>query len=252
MATFVLVGGAWMGAWVWRDVTRLLRDMEHEVYPATLTGMGDRVHLANPSIDLETHIDDVVKLIEFEDLADVVLVGHSYAGSVVTGVADRVPRALALLVYCDSAPLGDGQTMLGLNSPEGQTQIRQEVDDAGEGWRLPPPAWDPLERGASLRGLGERELGLLRRKSTPQPFGTWTQPLRLERSGPPGYRRAIVLCDDGKRVLAMARASLAAGEPYFKAMSGDDWEFHELDTGHWPMLSMPTELAAVLDELARG
>ncbi len=126
------------------------------------------------------------------------------------------------------------------------------MDETGEGWQLPHLAWDPLEKGASLRGLGERELELLRRKSTPQPFGTWILPLRLTRSGPPGYRRAIVLCDDGKRVLAMARASLDAGEPYFKAMSGDDWEFRELDTGHWPMLSMPAELSSVLDELARA
>ncbi|MDQ6671238.1 MAG: hypothetical protein M3069_10895 [Chloroflexota bacterium] len=130
--------------------------------------------------------------------------------------------------------------MLGLNSPEGQQRLRQEVETRGQGWLLPPIGWDPLEPGASLRGLGERELDLLRRKAMPQPLATYTQPLRLTHSdSPPSYRRAIVLCDDGKRVIATARASLERGEPYFKAMQGADWELRELDTGHWPMLSQP-------------
>jgi pimeloyl-ACP methyl ester carboxylesterase len=179
-----------------------------------------------------------------------VLVGHSYAGSVVTGVADRLPERLSLLVYCDSAPLAAGQTMFGLNSPEGQAQLRKEVEESGDGWRIPPMAWEPSDKGASLKGLDEHHISLLRRRATPHPFGTYTQPLELTRSGPPAYRRAIVLCDDGKRVLAQARASLEAGEPYFQALAGNDWEFAELDTGHWPMLSAPADLARVLDDFA--
>src|SRR4029450_666830 len=91
MSIYVLVGGGWLGGWCWQRGARRLREEGHEAYPATLTGLGERVHLASPEVDLDTHITDVVNLIEFEDLRDVVLLGHSYAGLVVTGVADRVP-----------------------------------------------------------------------------------------------------------------------------------------------------------------
>ncbi len=98
MAIYVLVGGAWLGGWCWQGVTRRLRQAGHEVYPVMLTGLGERVHLVSRDVDLETHITDVVNLAEFEDLRDVVLGGHSYAGLVVTRVADRVPRRIFLLV----------------------------------------------------------------------------------------------------------------------------------------------------------
>jgi pimeloyl-ACP methyl ester carboxylesterase len=156
MASYVLVGGAWMGGWVWERVTKRLRSLGHEVYPATLTGTGDRVHLARPDIDLDTHITDLVNLMEYADLTDVVLVGHSYAGSVVTGAADRAAERLSVLVYCDSAPLADGMCMLDLNSPEGQRELRRTVEEQGDGWRLPFPGMDNLGN-ASVRGLGEAE-----------------------------------------------------------------------------------------------
>jgi pimeloyl-ACP methyl ester carboxylesterase len=246
MASFVLVGGAWMGAWVWHAVTGRLRALGHEVYPATLTGLGDRVHLARPDVDLDTHILDVTNLMAYADLSDVFLVGHSYAGSVVTGVADRAAERLAALIYCDSGPLRDGQCMLDLNSPRGQAELRQTVNEQGDGWRLPFPGVDGLAP-ASVRGLGAAERALMERKATAQPFATWTTPLRLTRSGPPSYRRIMLLCDDGKRLMAMAREnpSLLPAFP-----SGPAWEFHELDTGHWPMLSQPAELAALLATLA--
>src|SRR3712207_7379490 len=95
MATYVLVGGGWLGGWCWQRVARRLREEGHDVYPATLTGLGERVHLASPEVDLETHISDVVNLIEFEDLHDVVLLGHSYGGLVVTGAADRIPERIS-------------------------------------------------------------------------------------------------------------------------------------------------------------
>ena len=94
-ATIVLVNGSWAGAWIWRDVIASLRAAGHNVYAATLTGMGDRVHLTNVGIDLSTHVTDVVNLIEFEDLTDVHLVGWSYSGLVITGVAEAIPERLA-------------------------------------------------------------------------------------------------------------------------------------------------------------
>src|SRR5262249_14123882 len=112
MATFVLVGGAWMGAWVWKQVATDLRQRGHQVYPISLTGLGDRVHLARPEVNLDTHITDVINLIAFEDLDRVSLVGHSYAGSVIAGVADRIGDQLAQTIYCDTAPLDNGESMI--------------------------------------------------------------------------------------------------------------------------------------------
>src|SRR5687768_12643354 len=112
MTQFVLVPGAWLGGWAWRDVAERLRRAGHDAYPVTLTGLGERVHLARPEVDLEMHIADVTNLVEFEDLADVVLVGHSYAGLVVEGVADRIPDRVAKVVYLDTGPMPDGWSML--------------------------------------------------------------------------------------------------------------------------------------------
>ena len=94
MATYVLVPGAWLGGWAWRDVAARLRAKGHDVFPITLTGLGERVHLARPEVDLETHIADVVNTVQWNDLDDVILAGHSYAGIVITGVADRIPDRL--------------------------------------------------------------------------------------------------------------------------------------------------------------
>src|SRR5262249_21984147 len=106
--TFVLVPGFWVGAFVWRQVTQGLRERGHPVDPMTLTGLGERVHLATPEVDLETHVEDVANLLRFEDLHDVTLVGHSYAGLVITGVADRMPDRIRELVYVDTGPLPEG------------------------------------------------------------------------------------------------------------------------------------------------
>jgi pimeloyl-ACP methyl ester carboxylesterase len=139
MATYVLVPGAWLGGWAWRDVAAYLRTRGHDVYPITLTGLGERVHLARPEIDLETHIADVVNTMQWNDLDGVILAGHSYAGSVITGVADRVPDRVDHLVYVDSAPLTDGMAMTDLYPPEALAALQQTVDQTGEGWRWPFP-----------------------------------------------------------------------------------------------------------------
>src|SRR5215204_5602620 len=121
--TYVLVGGAWLGGWCWKPVARRLRDEGHDVYPATLTGLGDRVHLASAQVDLETHITDVVNLIEFEDLRDVVLLGHSYGGLVVTGVADRKAERISKLVYLDTGPLPDGVAVIDTYPAEARRHV---------------------------------------------------------------------------------------------------------------------------------
>src|SRR6202167_6610182 len=112
MTDFVLVQGAWIGGWYWRPITQTLRKSGHEAYAPTLTGLGERIHLMSPSINLDTHVADVVNLIEWEELSDIVLVGHSYGGMVVTGVADALPDRVRSLVYLDAFVPKNGEALL--------------------------------------------------------------------------------------------------------------------------------------------
>jgi len=129
IATFVLVPGFGLGGWAWRDVADRLIDAHHRVYPVTLTGLGDRVHLATPGVDLDTHIADVVNVLKYEDLTDVILAGHSYAGNVTIGVADKMPERVERLVHVDTFPLADGVAQAEFNSPEGREEQRKTVEE---------------------------------------------------------------------------------------------------------------------------
>jgi pimeloyl-ACP methyl ester carboxylesterase len=248
MTTYVLVGGAWLGGWAWQPVARQLRSQGHDVHPVTLTGLGDRSHLATPEVDLETYLTDVVNLIEFEDLHDVVLVGHSYAGIVVTGVADRIPERIALLAYLDAGPSPDGVAFLDLQPPEARELLERLVDQAGDGWRLPLPAWEELEgvMGASLEGLGPAERARMRGRAAAQPFRTWSQPLSLGNPARDRLPKAMITCSIP---LAQVREMIATGHPWFAELAGPEWSFLELPTGHWPMFSVPGPLASLLGEL---
>jgi pimeloyl-ACP methyl ester carboxylesterase len=248
MTTYVLVGGAWLGGWAWQPVTRQLRERGHDVHPATLTGLGDRSHLATPETDLDTYLDDVVNLVEFEDLHDIVLVGHSYAGQVVTGVADRLPERIAQLVYLDAGPSPDGTAFIDLQPPPARELIERLVDRAGDGWRIPMPAWEDLEgvMGASLEGLGPDERARMRGRAVAQPVRTWTQPLTLENPAPDRLPKAMISCSIP---LAQVREMIAAGHPWFAELAGPRWSLLELPTGHWPMFSVPGALAGLLHEL---
>ena len=122
----------------------------------TYTGLGERAHLANPSIDLETHIEDILNVIRYEDLRDIVLVGHSYGGMVATGVADRARDRVTQLIYIDAFVPGDGQSLLDLN--EVARPRMQELQDSGDGWRVPPNPTPPDTSPADLVWLSERRV----------------------------------------------------------------------------------------------
>ncbi len=249
MATYVLVGGAWLGGWCWQPIARRLRQLGHDAYPATLTGLGERAHLARPGVDLDTHVADVVNLIAFEDLRNVVLVGHSYGGVPVTGVADRVPERLARVVYLDSGPLPDGLPYLGFTSPEAKAFTERLVAERGDGWLLPMPSWEELEgvNGASLEGLDDSTRRRIRARATPQPFATYTQPLRLTNPARAALPKTLVSCSFP---LPQVRELIAGGHPWFRELAGPEWTFEELPTGHWPMFSRPDDLATLLHDLA--
>ncbi|WP_405393687.1 alpha/beta fold hydrolase [Microbispora hainanensis] len=240
MTTYVLVPGFWLGAWAWRDVTAALRGMGHEAHPLTLTGLADRAHLASPALDLETHIRDILGLAEAEDLRDVVLVGHSGSAAAVTGAAARAAGRVSRVVYVESGPVPDGMAQIDLT---GREFVEKRVEDD---WRYPMPSWDELqESGASLEGLGEHERSLMAARATAQPLGTITQPLTLgdDAAAFAALPKTLVSCSFP---LAQVRGLIAAGHPAFAPLGGPEWELHELPTGHWPMLSRPGDLAALL------
>lgn len=249
MTAYILVGGAWLGGWCWQAVARPLRAKGHDVYPITLTGLGERSHLARPEIDLDTHITDIVNLIVYEDLHDAVLVGHSYAGVPITGAAGRVPERIARLVYLDSGPIPSGMSYLDTNPPEVKAQTEQRVAERGDGWRLPMPPWEELASagGASIEGLSRDDLRLIASRATPQPFGSYTKPLQYERSILESLPSLAVLCSFS---LAQVKELIAAGHPWGRAISGPQWEYVELPTGHWPMYSRPDQVVEILAGLA--
>jgi pimeloyl-ACP methyl ester carboxylesterase len=245
MATFVLVPGFWLGAWVWDSVVRELGAAGHEVHAVTPTGLGDRVHLATPEVDLETHAADVINTIRYAGLEEVILVGHSGGGLPVALAADRIHERLARVVYLDSAPLPDGMRQFDVNPPEARAEIEKRVATEGDGWRLPPPPFanvadDPVD----LAGLSEADLALLRSRGVPQPFATATCPLR--RSHAARVPETLIACIFPE---AQVRQMIAAEHPMFAGFHGPP-HVVPLPTGHYPMLSRPRDTARVLASLA--
>jgi pimeloyl-ACP methyl ester carboxylesterase len=251
MATFVLVPGAWLGGWAWDDVTERLRVSGHQVYPVTLPGLGERADEATPETDLEAYIGDVLGLIERDDLRNVALVGHSYAGIVVTGVADRIPDRMSHLVYAESGPLPGDASYLDSSSPEARELAERLVREQGEGWRYPMPSWEDLEgvMGASLAGLGDEERRSMRARSVPQPWATVTQPLTLQGGTPQDLPKVLIT---SSFPLHQVRELIDEGHPWFRALAGPEWRFFEVPTGHWPMFSESEALAGALDDAVRS
>src|ERR1700694_793721 len=131
-ATFLVCHGAWSAGWAWKKMHPLMNAAGHRLVTPTYTGLGERAHLANRSIDLETHIEDILNVIHYEDLRDIVLVGHSYGGMVATGVADRKRDIVRQLIYIDAFVPEDGQSLFDLSKT-----AAQKLAESGDGWRVP-------------------------------------------------------------------------------------------------------------------
>jgi pimeloyl-ACP methyl ester carboxylesterase len=230
MAAFVLVHGAWHGGWCWARVARLLLDAGHTVHTPSLTGLGDRAHLAKPEIDLAAHIEDVVAVLETEELNGVTLVGHSYAGMVITGVAARVARRLASLVYLDAFVPAEGKSLLDHLPAERAAGVRQAAQEHGEGWRVPP--FPPERFGVT----SQRDRDWLTRRLVPQPLRTLEQPLPAAGGDKP--RRTYIYC---------AQPAMGPFGQFAERLRDDrKWTFHELKTGHDAMVTAAGDVARIL------
>ncbi len=231
MATFVLVHGAFHGGWCWRKLTPWLRAAGHEVYTPTLTGMGERVHLASPAVTLSTHVQDIVNVLVYEDLAEVRLVGHSYAGFVIAGVAEQVAERLAHLVYLDARIPQDGEALRDGYDLATLAMVETQVRGAGEGWRVPVP-----DLGRHPFGIrDEADAGWVMAKLVPHPFATLVEPLRLTQPAAERLPRTFIACT-ADQVHAHAE----------RARSAPGWRYQELPTGHDAMVTAPRELVDLL------
>jgi len=232
--SIVLVHGAWHGAWCWSRVLPLLRRAGVHSHAVTLTGLGERAHLMAPTIDLHTHIQDVIGLIEAEELQRVVLVGHSYAGMVITGVADRLqasqPGLLAHLVYLDAALPYPGDSWSSPHSPETK-QARITASQSSGGLSFPPP-------DASLFGLDGADRDWVNRRQTPQPFKLYQQRLDFDTGRVATVPRTFIDCTQP------ALATIAPSRVRVRSEPG--WNVVEMATGHDPMVSEPAALSQIL------
>jgi pimeloyl-ACP methyl ester carboxylesterase len=234
MAIYVLVHGSFSGGFQWREVAIRLRAAGHEVYTPTLTGLGERSHLAQPEIDLDTHIQDIVNVLIFEELHDVILTGHSYGGMVISGVAELIPERLAHLVYLDAFVPHDGDSAwtLAANAvpPAALESIEQMVKTTGAGWRWPAPAKSSDGRDSP--------------KDRPQPIKTMRQPLRIANPATVRLPRTFIYCtnnlpDWSARPITAMMAERARA---------DGMRYLELPTSHALMETMPDEVTAILLE----
>ena len=252
MTGFVLVSGSHVGGWVWREVAARLRGSGAEVYPATLTGLGDRRHLAGPDTDLDTQIEDLVQLIDHADAPELVIVGHDTGIHPVLGAADRRPGRINRIVHLDAGLPQDGESVLDLMPDQAaRARLLQRSRESGGGWRVPPPTLDEWPLRGSTAGVPADALARLTRLAAPQPLGTLTQPLRLS-GAVAELPTSGILCTANGSSIAMVETVLGFGDPRFKGLTDPRVGFFELGTGHWPMLSCPGELAEVLLRAAAG
>jgi pimeloyl-ACP methyl ester carboxylesterase len=226
--TYVLVHGAWHGGWCWKHVTPLLRAAGHEVFVPTLTGLGERAHLATPAVNLSTHVADVVNLITFEELSNVILVGHSYAGHVVPLVADRIKSQLRHLVFVDAVLAVDGKPFLAPGAGE------ERAKAAKDGYLQDPPdvTWFGIP-------ADHPEAAWVRRHLTPHPLPTLMETVHFQNGGHAGLPKTYIRC--------LKRRDMSQPDPVEPMVKGKpEWTWLTMDTGHDAMVTQPKQLADLL------
>ena len=242
MTTYLLVHGGFHGGWCWNRVAPLLRGAGHDVYVPTLTGLGERSHLLTPNVDLETHIQDLLQVMFYEDLHGVVLVGHSAAGAVITAVAERAPDRIAHVVYLDALIPANGQSYAELLPPPMWAALREQATAHGEGWRLPPAP--PHAFGLS----DEADIAWAQARLSAQPMRPLEQPIRVGNPATARLPHTIIDCTQGLRGPSIAADAVASAQVWTER----GWGYHTLDTGHDAMITAPRQLADVLLALRSG
>jgi len=233
VTVFVVAHGAWSAAWAWKKMRPLLRAAGHELWTPTYTGLGERAHLASPAIDLDTHIADVIGVLEMEHLRDVVLIAHSYGGMVATGVADRARERIAQLVYLDAFVPHNGQSLFDLQPAEARARMQELARSDGEGWRLPPTQMPADTLDADVAWASGRR--------RPQPIKTFVQPLRLAGQGAPPPR-SYIYCQRS----APADVFRQFAE---RAQHESGWRDFEIDASHNPHITAPHALLELLTQI---
>jgi pimeloyl-ACP methyl ester carboxylesterase len=230
--TFLVCTGAWSAGWAWKKMHPLMASAGHRLFAPTYTGLGEREHLANPSNDLETHIQDILAVIKYEDLREIVLIGHSYGGMVATGVADRARDRVTRLIYLDAFVPMDGQSLMDANPPA----VRQRMQDlakAGDGWRVPSNPIPPDTSEADVKWISERRV--------PQSIKCFEQPLKMQ-GGPLTLPRSYVYF-----------TRVAPADPFRpfaeRAKNDPKWRYHELDASHSAHVTAPEALARLLQTI---
>lgn len=236
MVDFVLVHGSWGGGWQWRGVADRLREHGHRVFTPTLTGLGEREHLVTPATDLDTHTADIANVIRWEDLRDVALVGTSYGGLVISGVADRMPERIRALVYLDAALPQQGKSMLDLVPPERRAMVEGVAREQGDGFKIPTS----LVLDTGIADDAERAAYLA--KMSPHPLPSLVQPVHL--SG-----RYLEVANK-IYILASLKPTHHFQDYYNFASRTPGWTARTIASNHFPMTTMPDETAALLTELA--
>jgi pimeloyl-ACP methyl ester carboxylesterase len=231
MATFVLVHGGFHGGWCYSRVATLLRARGHDVYTPTLSGVGERAHLAVQAINLSTHIQDIVATILNEDLNDVILCGHSYGGMVITGVAGQVAERIRTLFYLDASVPEDGQSLLDLRSPESALSL---IEAAGETGTMVTPL------SAQHFQVNPGDIEWVDRLSTPHPLGCFVQKLRYTGKESLVTRRTYVFAERFRSPVTHAI--------YAKVKDLPGWRTVSLDCGHDVMVDDPAAVGALLLE----
>jgi len=232
--TFLVCHGAWSAGWAWKKMHPLMSKAGHRLVTPSYTGLGERAHLAIPSIDLETHITDMLNVIRYEDLRDIVLIGHSYGGMVATGVADRARDKVRQLIYIDAFVPGDGQSLLDLN--EKDRSRMEELANSGDGWRVPPNPPPPDTPPTDVDWLSERRVHM--------PVKCFQTRLKLH-GGPLTLPRSYIY--------ATRITPADTFGPFAKAAKADPvWRYYEIDASHAPNVTAPDALMALLDEIAAG
>lgn len=243
MARFVLLHGAFVGGWVWARVAPLLRAAGHEVWTPTLTGSGERFHLLTRDVSLATHVEDVVSVLEHEDLRDVVLVGHSYGGTVATVVADRARGRVARLVYLDGSAPEDGQSSTGAFTG-GTGERLSEMSEQGDGWLLPPL---PLE---AFGVTDPADVAWMEPRRHPHPVRTLHEPVRLSLGPTERAPRAYVACARHEPLVALFGVDPLS--TFVDRARAEGWPITTIDAGHDAMVTAPGLVAGALGAHIHG